>query len=295
MRIIIIISAFCLFFTANIANAMSTNEYVAALEQKLFGMTYQNQPLAGRIDRIEQQIYDNSYSGSPEERLSKIDKIYPKSEFEKKEMQPQNYNSNDISNDKWYTQDYPEPEEKADYNRYPIVSEIEQSIYKKDFQGEDIYKRLARLEKELYGNVKNEESLQNRVEALKSVLPKKHYNRFAAQDFGFKNFGLNTPSEYNMAPNNSEYFDTNSIVRELERETFNKSYDDDQLERRLDRLESFYFGGISTGQDKNDRINRLASVVLNGKMRDTGMQIPRGAQWAGILMNLLVIGLGFLL
>jgi len=98
-----------------------------------------------------------------------------------------------------------------------------------------------------------------------------------------------------MAPNNSEYFDTNSIVRELERETFNRSYDNDQLERRLNRLESFYFGGISAGQDKDDRINRLASVVLNGKMRDTGIQIPRGAQWAGILMNLLVIGLGFLL
>ena len=137
--------------------------------------------------------------------------------------------------------------------------------------------------------------MQNRVEALKSVLPKKHYNRFAAQDFGFKNFGLNTPSDYNMTPNNNEYFDDNLIVRKLERETFNKSYDNDQLERRLDRLESFYFGGISAGQDKDDRINRLASVVLNGKMRDTGMQIPRGAQWAGILMNLLVIGLGFLL
>ncbi len=291
MRIIIIITAFCLFFTANIANAMSTNEYVTALEQKLFGMTYQNQPLSSRIDRIEQQIYDSSYSGSPEERLSKIDKIYPKSEFETETIQSQNYNSND----KWYTQDYPEPEEKADYNSYPIVSEIEQSIYKKDFQGEDIYKRLARLEKELYGNVKNEESLQNRVEALKSVLPKKHYNRFAAQDFGFKNFGLNTPSEYDISPSGNGYFDSNSILSELEKETFNKSYGNEQLERRLERLESFYFGGISYGQDKEDRINRLASVVLNGKTRDTGIQIPRGAQWAGILMNLLVIGLGFLL
>ena len=85
MRIIIIISVFCLFFTANIANAMSTNEYVAALEQKLFGMTYQNQPLAGRIDRIEQQIYDNSYSGSPEGYLKSI-KFIPKVNLKKKKF-----------------------------------------------------------------------------------------------------------------------------------------------------------------------------------------------------------------
>lgn len=289
MRKIIIISVFYLFFVMNIANAMSTNEYVAALEKKLFGVTYQEQPLAGRIDRIEQQIYDNSYSGSPEERLSKIDKIYPKSEFEAEKVQMQRRTEKVVPSDKWYTQDYTESEE-SDYNRYPIVSEIEQSIYKTDFQGEDIYKRLERLEKEIYGNVKNEESLQQRVEALKTFLPKKHHNRFAAKDFGLYSF-----SEKAVPSKNNEYFDANLIVKKLEKETFNKSYDNEQLERRLDRLESFYFGGISSGQDDNDRVNRLASVVLNGKMRDTGMQMPRGSQWAGILMNLLIIGLGFLL
>ncbi len=292
MRIIFTLAAIFLIFSANHVAAMTTNEYISALEQKLFGTTYENQSSTSRIDRIEMQIYDNSYSGSDAERLSKIDKIYPKSEFENASSQTA---SAPTSTD-WYTQTYPEPEEKADYNNYPIVSEIEQSIYKRNYQGEDIYKRLSRLEQELYGNVKHEQSLQERVESLKSVLPKKHYNRFTAENMGFKDFGMNTPTDYAAyAPSNGNYFDTNSIINELEIETFNKSYGQDDMQRRIERLEHFYFGGVSMGQNEQDRINKLASVVYSARNMSPYSQMPKGGQWAGVLMNLLMIGLGFLL
>lgn len=298
MQKIFFIIVFCTFCVSNLANAMTTNEYVAALEQKLFGVTYLNQSLSNRIDRIEKQIYDNNYSGTPEERLSKIDKIYPKSEFETGKISiAKDANTLNLQNDKWYTQNYPEIEEKADYNNYPIVSQIEQSIYKTNFQGEDIYKRLARLEKELYGNVKTNESLQQRVENLKSVLPKKHYSRFAPQNIGFEDFGLKVPSDYKVSSANNNFqnsFDTSAAMRELEIETFNKSYDNELLSKRLERLENFYFGSISMGQSEEYRINRLASVIMNNKTNGY-LQMPKGAQWAGILMNLLVIGLGLLL
>ncbi len=292
MRILFILATIFMLFLTTPAMSMTTNEYISALEQKLFGTTYENQSATARIDRIEMQIYDNSYSGSNEERLSKIDKIYPKSEFKMGQAQM----AIAPTSTDWYSQDYPEPEEKADYNNYPIVTEIEQSIYKKNFQGEDIYKRLSRLEQELYGNVKSEQSLQERVETLKSVLPKKHYNRFAAQNMGFEDFGMNTPTDYlAKSYDNENYFNSNSIINELELETFNRSYAQEDMSRRIERLEHFYFGGVSMGQNEQDRINKLASVVFSAKNMSPYSQLSKGGQWAGILMNLLMIGLGFLL
>ena len=116
---------------------MTTIEYVSSLENRLFGATYDEQNIDSRIDRIEKQIYDNVYSGSAKERLSKIEKIYPAEEFEKnKQTKDQNY----------YVQEYQEEYQPADYNNYPVVSRIEKTIYQKDYSGEDIYKRLARRE-----------------------------------------------------------------------------------------------------------------------------------------------------
>ena len=287
MRIFIILISFCIFFISNAANALSTTEYVKALEQKLFGMTYENQTLEERVNRIEKQIYDNNYSGNPEERLNKIDKIYPKSEFEIGTIQhPQNlaeYNSED----EWYTQDYPEP---SNYNNYPIISEIEMSIYKKDFKGEDIYNRLARLETELYGSVKNDLSLQERVESLKSVLPKKHYERFAPKNFGLDGFGIKQPTEY-MA----DTPDVNLLINELEMETFHKTYSHENMQKRIDRLEKFYLGGISYGESDTERLRKIASITMNSTNMNDYFPPSKGSQWAGILMNLLMIGLGFLL
>ncbi|MCQ2957681.1 MAG: hypothetical protein MJ180_02140 [Candidatus Gastranaerophilales bacterium] len=286
MQKFIMIITILILSISNGVSAMTTNEYVNALELKLFGTTYKNQSLDERVDRIEMQIYDNSYSGSAEERLSKIDKIYPKSEFETGKLEPVETLNNQT--DDYYEQDY---SESSNYNNYPIVSEIEENIYKKNYKGEDIYKRLARLEQELYGNVKSEESLQERVERLKSVLPKKHYNRFAAKDLGFKDFGLQEPSSYSQ----DKAYDISSILSELEIETFNKMYSNDNVNHRLERLEQFYYGKTSSEKSADDRIQKLASIVMSTREMKDYFPTSKGAQWAGILMNLLIIGLGFLI
>jgi len=171
------------------------------------------------------------------------------------------------------------------------VSEIEENIYQKNYQGEDIYKRLARLENELYGSIKNEQSLQERVENLKSTLPPKQNSRFTAKNLGFRDFGLTPPQDYSVSTSS----DSDIVVRELELETFNRSFDNESTKKRIERLENYYFGGISMGQTEEDRVMKLASVVMNSKNMQNYFPQPKGSQWAGILMNLLVFGLGFLL
>ena len=291
MRKIFILTIFSIFLFVNFAQAMSTEDYVSALEQKLFGMNYPTESLDERVDRIEMQIYNNSYNGSAQERLIKIDKIYPKDELYNSSQNPINQPQQYQASDNWYSEDYPTSNEPAAYNNYPIISEIEESMYQKNYQGEDIYKRLGRLEKELYGNVKSEQSLHERVDNLRHILPKKHYNKYTAQNMGFENFGLKQPVDY-VTPNS---YNPELIVKELELETFNRSYEHESPSKRIERLENYYFGSISMGQSDEDRVNRLASVIMNTKNMEDYFPQPKGAQWAGILMNLLVFGLGFLL
>lgn len=283
-KIIIVILFFFISF-CSFASALTNDEYISALEKRLFGITYDKEKISKRIDRIEMHIYDNSYSGSIEERLEKIDKIYPKYEFETNAIAT----STPVSSD--YYQEYPINQEESDYNNYPIVNEIEQHIYNHNYSGEDIYKRLNRLEKELYGVTKNEESLQERVESLKAVLPKKHYEKFASKELGFEDFGLKTPSEYQ----NKSQYSNSDIVAQLELNAFNKVYDNDNMDKRLGRLEHYYFGGITNERNEMTRLNRLASVAMSSKNMNEYFPTPKGAQWVGILMNLLVFGLGFLL
>ena len=71
--------------------------------------------------------------------------------------------------------------------------------------------------------------------------------------------------------------------------------ENDKTPKRLERLEHYYFGGITRGQTEKDRIARLASVAMSSENMENYFPTPKGAQWAGILMNLLVFGLGFLL
>lgn len=285
MKIILYFLTIFFLFLISPVYAMSNSEYVSAIEKKLFGTTFENQSMNERVDRIEMQIYDNHYSGKPEERLDKIDKIYPRAEFETGKAQ----HPKDLFKDSSYNdmQDYNEP---AKYNDYPIVSEIEQSMYKKDYKGEDIYKRLSRLETELYGNTKEDMSLQERVENLKTVLPKKTPSR-TSNRFDFNNFDIPNQN-YSYT---SDSFNNSALVSEIERETFNKTYSNESINKRIARLEQYYFGNVYMGQSQDERISRIASVTNSSQGMREYFPSSKGAQWAGILMNLLMIGLGFLL
>ena len=63
----------------------------------------------------------------------------------------------------------------------------------------------------------------------------------------------------------------------------------------MERLENFYYGHTSIGQSEDERIAKLYSMILSSKGMKDYFSANNSAKWAGILMNLLMIGLGFLL
>ncbi len=273
----------CFIFIFLFSNAaFCDSQYVTALENKLFGISYPNENYSQRVDRIEREIYGKNYIGNSEERLEKIYKIYPKEEL----LNINNYNQQ--------TYDYSEDEYKeAENNDYPMVTLIEEKTLSKSYAHEDIYKRLDRLEEKLYGKIYNELSLNERVEKLKQQ--SKISNK--PQNFQERN------SYYIPQNDSSMYGSTNSrisnILQEMELETFSHTYPDNSDNDRIRRLEQFYFGAYQDNLSEKQRLTKLAKMITKnnnygydyGEMR----KMERNAQWAELIMNLLIIGLGLIL
>lgn len=269
-----------IFLFAN--NVLASPEYVNALETKLFGKNYSNENYTQRVDRIEKEIYGTNYMGNNEERLEKIYKIYPEEEI----LNPPSFSNNNNY------QDEDLPYEESEYNDYPIVTMLEEQTLLKTYKNEDIYKRLERLEQKIYGNTQNNLSLNERVENLKSQIKitKKNNNN---------NYYTDNNDYYGYEKDNGRI---SNILQEMEYETFSHSFPSDNSNTRINRLEKYYFGTYQDNMPEKQRLTKLAKVISKkydsdnfGKSYGDMTRMERNAQWAELIMNLLIIGLGLIL
>ena len=264
-------------------NAFATEEYVSGLENKLFGKNYANENYTQRVDRIEREIYGKNYIGNSEERLEKIYKIYPQEEI---------LNIKSYSNNTYY-QNENVPEEYNEYNDYPIVTMLEEQTLLKSYKNEDIYKRLDRLEQKIYGNTQNNLSLNERVENLKSRIKITKNNNIDKDSYYTDN---------NNYYNNEANSRISNILKEMEYETFSHAFPSDNSNTRINRLEKYYFGTYQDNMPEKQRLTKLAKVITKkydsnnySKSYSDMTRIERNAQWAELIMNLLIIGLGLIL
>ncbi len=271
-----------LFFCSNVV--LANSEYVDALETKLFGKTFTNESYSQRVDRIETEIYGKTYIGNSEERLEKIYKIYPKNEILLSSNS--SYKNTFQDEQSFYNND--------EYNDYPIITMIEEQILLKTYQNEDIYKRLDRLEQKIYGKTKNNLSLSERVDDLKSQIKISKKNRQVNIQDNYSNIGA---GYYDNTDNK-----ISNLLQEMEYETFSHSFSYDNTEDRLNRLEKYYFGTYQNNLSEKQRLTKLAKIISKKydseeymkSYKDTA-RMERNAQWAELIMNLLIIGLGFIL
>ena len=203
--------------------------------------------------------------------------------------------------------------------KYPVVDKIEQKVFNKDYSSEDIYKRLSRLEKQIY---KKESSapLNERVDKLRaSVLAnarvmsdssialeeydpemtgtatdfgtfsdESHYNYYSPQNT--KNRVASPTQNIDSSGFSSGFYD----IDMLEKEVFGKKFQNDPLERRLARLENAVFQ--KTFSDSEDaRIQRLLATTTAKKTaghydNNKLMQhLNTGIQIGGIILMVLAM------
>jgi hypothetical protein len=178
---------------------------LARLETKFFQHTYPKESDSSRIERLEKMVFGEAKTGSDGDRLANLITAVPITKSDQSNTEsaastdasgiPQETASSSSSrnrsssgrkssqetasssrasskSERSSSSDDADSSESAKYSvsseKYPAVSAIEQKVLGKDFAGEAVENRLARLETKLFGKpASNSADLSDRVDALK--------------------------------------------------------------------------------------------------------------------------------
>jgi hypothetical protein len=180
--------------------------YVEQLENQMFSMTYENDDIAGRLDRLEELIFGRTYKDeSSDVRMLRLKALLSTEETAiptEEEYQDANkypdvitldnkpYKSPDKASNSGNTEhsflpdsdtstaiplDYEQKHPRQEYSYhddvevedYPAVSFLETKVFNNTYKGEDVSQRLNRLEKELFNETSSNKSLSERLDSLK--------------------------------------------------------------------------------------------------------------------------------
>lgn len=269
---------------ANYAFAVtSTQAVIGKIENSLYGFQYDNENESARLDRIETSVYGTPASSkTPAQRIAKL-RTDLSADLIGQEIKPVEDTFAEPEDSVAY-----EPKQKEASNiNYPVVDELEQQVFKKNFGSQDITVRLSNLEKKTFNKTYNDD-LSTRVDRLKAqinppslmgnqladasgsfydddyVVPKGgtfHMNRYDAPDrFDYDAFNAHNNSMYDDDYNSSPKPAKKASLSTVEKKLMKENYSNDSMENRLSRIESYMFGTVFSDDDQQTRIDRISSA-----------------------------------
>ena len=245
--LILVISLFSLCCLE--VKAYSDIDYISDAEQNLFNVQYRAETVNNRLNRLETNVFGNVNNKiTTAQRVQKLKSAlgsFNQPAQTQQSVQPQKIippQLNQVTN-------IP----KNDLEQYPVIDEVEKQVLNKIFQQENIYKRLDRLELVIFNRNFND-PLNSRVERLKTTVIGTQNNSMASNNY----------SPASLSNNSAMPMDSNStstVLSQLEKATFNASYQNEPVEARLDRLEMQVFNQTSPEDEVDSRVERLATVI----------------------------------
>jgi hypothetical protein len=289
------------------AAAPSQAQTVQALEDALFAVHYDQEPIESRLNRLEQTVFGQPQTGSVEARLAKIQKVLSPNSLGP--LSP-TAKPSDVASTSGETTGKPAPkpvsqgtishgsrnqssQPVADATDYPTVTQMEQKVFGKTFQQEDITSRLARLEKQVF-NVTQNGSLADRVDNLRLVVlgdvPASAPPNIAYIPGGYSypsggsQFPTSPSGTYESAPpypgSNIPYPvnpgdpmaygagaptpDMIAAIGQIEKQVIGQQFPMEPFGSRLDRLETKIFHSTSPELSFEDRMQRIVAVASAG-------------------------------
>ena len=283
-KLVLSIAALWILSSSSLAADYITTK-LNEIEKYFYGYTNKGSEIS-RVARVEKDLYGQTSSQSLKSRVDKIYKdmnlgVSTGAAAPVKENQSfQKTEAKDIG-------------PKADAGiKYPIVDKLEQKVFKKSYENEDIYDRLSRLEKQVFPDKQNNNtlSLNERVDMLRNKLLSEPrladvdidpYREEIILENGQKYLG-DSDSQYNYysyetsknhisQPAQPSYFDDEAVgyaqnydLDVLEKQLFGKRFAQEPPSKRLARLESSLFQRTFSDNEEN-RIQRLLAVTTAQK------------------------------
>ncbi|HIQ88278.1 TPA: hypothetical protein IAA68_00455 [Candidatus Galligastranaerophilus faecipullorum] len=250
-------------YPAFAANVITLASHLSKIEQDLWGFEYGSQTDSERISRIEESVFGKiNENETIEKRIEKINRALGLES--QKEAQS---SAGELMS------------EEVDGVSYPQIDALETKLFSKVYDKENIYKRIERLEKKIFGSTQDGD-LASRTDKLKGYL-----NIDTTPKTVYSNENYQAPyGEYN--PSFDTYgSDINIQISGLENSLFGKTFSQDPTGLRLNRLERKIFQRDFSSDDDILRMQRLqaaASAKKTAKYYDmnkaqkftsTGLQI----------------------
>lgn len=231
------------------------NAEITKIENSIYGYDYSNDSEQNRVTRLEKTIYGKSSSGDISKRLKRI--------------------SGDISADvigleiKPVRDTFLEEEKSAEESSnvsYPLVDEIEMTIFKKTYPERDFHTRIVTIERKLFGKIYDVEDYSSRMDRIKAkVMPERVKKASKFEDDGsYYNdkiinsidlSGTNT-SRFSMPFGQKRYTRPYSNYGDISESIS----DNNQLNDELTQMEYDTFGTEFSNESTESRIKRLNSV-----------------------------------
>ena len=268
--ITVLFIAFCNYsISAKAAPMLPIANHLSKIENDLWGFDYGKDTDSKRLSRIETNVFGQTNANETiEKRIEKINRALGIES--QKEAQS---TAGELM------------QEEVQGVSYPQIDQLELKLFSKVYDKENIYKRLERLEKKIFGSTQ-EGDLASRTDKLKGYLnidttPKTVYT----QENTFQNY-RNPANTYNNYDEYDSYNSDMSIqIAGLENSLFGKTFSQDPVGLRLNRLERKIFQrDFSTDDDilRMQRLQAAASAKKTAKYYDmnkaqkftsTGLQI----------------------
>lgn len=276
--------------------ANSNTTIIDKIENSLFGFTYSNESENNRLNRIEEEVYGKISNGQAQTRIAKLKKDLS-ADLMGQEIEPKE-DTFASEEDSWVFAKEPVESSKIDY---PVINELEQQVFKKEFKEQNIKTRLSNLETKTFGKTYQNDDLSTRVDRLKAEIKPKTFmaNNMEQQDNLFydeptermtENYHLDQyggPFDYDAYNNQNstmgynqdfgpEYGDDdffssphqnvfkpsrNRSLASIEKTLYKTKFDNDTTEQRLNRIESSVFGTNFANDNEQERISRISSAL----------------------------------
>ena len=275
----------------------SLTKSLTTMEQTLFTVTYDQETVGERLNRIETLVYGSPRTDrSPADRIQQLESVIIQSEaaFERpmsapsvQQMPPaQQTSSNDPQSSVTPPPISPvQSTPAADESDYPVISMMEFRVLGKVHQQEELSQRLDRLETKVFGGVQ-QGSLARRTDGLRWVVLGES-NRHTMQTETAQTESRSGYGDNNAAPSG----DLLAAVTEMERQLLKDTFVGDSLKTRLDRLELEVFHTTSPPDvSDEERFHRLVAVAAaGGNNPDEGKTVRQIKRFLPIVLMFLPV------
>ena len=247
MKILNPIKLFIIFLFLNFSVAVFASADVAQIskmEQVIWGFEYSKDDVSKRLSRIENNVLGVVNSKlSTQQRIKKLNEAIGLESYEDSLKQAYELDSTEVTG-----------------VNYPQIDSLEYQMFLTTYEKENIYKRLERLEKKLFGSTQDG-NLASRTDRLKAYLrqdtvaqnPNYHIERPYSQTQDIES--------YMGSQNKYENSDMYIQLAGLETVLFSKTYSQDPVGLRLNRLERKIFQRDFSSDDDYLRIQRLQAAA----------------------------------